>query len=219
MKEIIYIIIFLFTIVSCSVTPSSKHATEPVEPVTTSNGVDTLRTMANAEEVIKKDRLLELRDTLIGKFDGVNVDTLIAEPYGEVDPYDKWWYYNWRVFTKKGSVNELKLEGKTVGIKFVREGDLDEDGKDEWGFVTNWPTSNWMRYHVFTNVNNNWKYMIRPTSIFLPDLDRLSAEKLVEKSDKKGFVKVKFSDLRNGGDFVVIDTLIGISPSDINQDG
>lgn len=164
------------------------------------------------------------RDTLIGKFDGVNIDTLIAEPYGEkpeVKENDLYsgWYYNWRVYSKKGTVKELKLENVTTGIKFVKEGDVDGDGKDEWGYVSEWPTSFWMRYNLYHNNNGRWKMLIEPTPIWLPHIDSEdkvygghSAEDLIQKSNKPGYLRVKFSDVRNdGGDFLLIDTLIRIS--------
>lgn len=175
-------------------------------------------------ETVKFDALAEYRDTLIGKFDGINIDTLIVEPIGDKtvsdEPHDIYsgWYYNWRVFTKNGTIDELKFENKTTGIKFVSEGDVDGDGKDEWGFVTEWPTSNWMAYNLYHNDNGKWELLIEPTQIWLPHLDSSddiygghTAQDLIQKSDKPGFLKVKFSDVRNeGGDFLLIDTLIQI---------
>lgn len=164
------------------------------------------------------------RDTLIGKFDGINIDTLIAEPYGEKSEFNdddvySGWYYKWRVYSKKGTVKELKLENVTTGIKFVKEGDVDGDGKDEWGYVSEWPTSFWMRYNLYHNDNGMWKLLIEPTPIWLPHIDSEdkvygghSAEDLIQKSNKPGYLRVKFSDVRNdGGDFLLIDTLIRIS--------
>lgn len=175
------------------------------------------------------DPLIQYRDTLVGKFDGLNVDTLIAEPIGAKndtgDPDDIYsgWYYDWRVYTKRGTVDELKLENATVGIKFVKEGDVDGDGMDEWGYVTEWPTSNWMVYNLYHNGNGKWELLIEPTSIWLPHLDTedqiyggFTEQDLIQKSDKSGFLKVKFSDVRNEGeDFLLIDTLIQI-PKTLN---
>ena len=178
----------------------------------------------NNISLVYEDSLAQYRDTLMGKFDGIHVDTLIAEPFGEraksLDPKDIYagWYYNWRIFSKNGTVEELKIENSTTGIKFIEEGDVDGDGKDEWGFVTEWPTSNWMAYKLYHNNNGKWELLIDPTSIWLPHIDpedknygANSAEELIQKSDKKGYLKVKFSDVRNdGGDFLLIDTLIQI---------
>lgn len=179
---------------------------------------------------IEHDPLAQYRDTLIGKFDGLNMDTLIAEPFGDRDkslgPNDIYGgnYYNWRVYSKNGTVGELKLEDSTTGIKFVEEGDLDGDGKDEWGFVSEWPTSSWKAYNLYHNNNGKWELMIEPAPIWLDHIGPenknygvYSAEELIQKSDKKGYLKVKFSDVRNdGADFLLIDTLIQIAPRSEN---
>lgn len=172
-----------------------------------------------------------LRDTLRGIFDGKHYDLLIAEPVkdsyepvqrmddNDFDTYGGW-FYSWRVYTKYGTVKDKIIEN-TVGITFVREGDLDGDGKDEWGYITLWPTSTWMKYHLYKNYNGEWGYMIEPTIIWLPHLDEvgnnketktITAEDIIRKSQKKGYLKVKFSDIRNHGeDFLIIDTLIRIN--------
>lgn len=74
----------------------------------------------------------------MGILNGRGIDTLIAEPIGEKDSV---WYFKWRVFTKNNSVKPLIIDN-TIGIHFVYEGDLDGNGTDEWGYVTEWETSN-----------------------------------------------------------------------------
>lgn len=160
--------------------------------------------------------IAQYRDTLIGRFDGIDIDTLICEPIDSLNPNYKGFHYKWRVFTKNKTVKDLILENKTIGIHFVYEGDLDGNGTDEWGYVTEWETSNWMCYHAFTNVNGEWQHIIEPTSIWLPHLDpqdsvsyRILKEDILQPSENSGFLKVKFSDVRNNGeDFLIVDTLI-----------
>ena len=165
-------------------------------------------------------------DTLAGIFDGKTKDLLISEPIPESyvpiqklneESYDIYtgWFYKWRVFTQKGTVKE-KIVDNTIGITFVKEGDVDGDGKNEWGYITKWPTSSWMRYHVYKNYNGTWEYMIEPTTIWLGHIgeeeNEIAPEEIIQRSEKKGFVKVKFSDVRNeGADFLIIDTLIRIN--------
>lgn len=160
--------------------------------------------------------IAQYRDTLIGRFDGIDIDTLICEPIDSLNPNYKGFHYKWRVFTKNKTVKDLILENKTIGIHFVYEGDLDGNGADEWGYVTEWPTSNWMCYHAFTNKRGKWEHIIEPINIWLPHLDpqdsisyRISKEDILQPSDNSGFLKVKFSDVRNDGeDFFIIDTMI-----------
>jgi len=164
----------------------------------------------------ESDNLAQYRDTLIGNFNGLEIDTIICEPMDSLNPNYKGFHYKWRVFTKNKTVKDLILENKTIGIHFVYEGDLDGNGTDEWGYVTEWETSNWMCYHAFTNINGEWQHIIEPTNIWLPHLDpqdsisyRISKEDILQSSEDSGFLKVKFSDVRNNGeDFLIVDTLI-----------
>lgn len=160
--------------------------------------------------------MAQYRDTLIGRFDGIDIDTLICEPMDSLNPNYKGFHYKWRVFTKNKTVKDLILENKTIGIHFVYEGDLDENGTDEWGYVTEWETSNWMCYHAFTNKRGKWEHIIEPTPIWLPHIESddslyytIDKEDILQSSEDSGFLKVKFSDVRNNGeDFLIIDTLI-----------
>lgn len=166
------------------------------------------------------DHLAQYRDTLIGNFNGLEIDTLICEPMDSINAdYKRFHHYKWRVFAKNNTVNPLIIDYKTIGIHFVNEGDLDGNGTDEWGYVTEWETSNWMGYHAFTNINGEWQHIIEPTSIWLPHIDpqdslyyTINKENILQSSEKAGFLKVKFSDIRNdGADFIIIDTLIQIN--------
>lgn len=73
-----------------------------------------------------------------------------------------------------------------------------------------------MGYHALTNKRGKWEHIIEPTNIWLPHLDpqdsisyRISKEDILQPSEDSGFLKVKFSDVRNNGeDFLIIDTLI-----------
>lgn len=166
------------------------------------------------------DYLAQYRDSLIGRFNGIDIDTLICEPMDSLNPNYKGFHYKWRVFTKNKTVKELILENKTIGIHFVKEGDLDGNGTDEWGYVTEWETSNWMCYHAFTNKRGKWAHIIEPTPIWLPHIESddslyytIDKEDILQPSEDSGFLKVKFSDVRNNGeDFLIIDTLIQINP-------
>ncbi len=170
-------------------------------------------------ETEQTDSLAQYRDTLIGKFNGIEIDTLICEPIDSLSPIEYGRYggchYEWRVYTTNGTVKDL-IVGNTIGINFIKEGDLDGNGTEEWGYVTQWPTSQWMGYDAFTNINGEWQHIIEPTSIWLPHLDpqdsisyRISKEDILQPSEDSGFLKVKFSDVRNNGeDFLIIDTLI-----------
>ena len=161
------------------------------------------------------DHLAQYRDTIVGNFCGSQIDTLICEPLDSIsDPSYSGFHYRWRVFAKNKSVNGLLL-GNTIGIHFVKEGDLDGDGTDEWGYVTEWETSNWMMYQVYTYADKKPQLLYEPLPIYLfhiePESDSFVSAKtdIVTTSDRPATVKVKFSDVRNDGeDFLLIDTIV-----------
>lgn len=174
----------------------------------------------NKHKSVESDPMTQYSDTLIGNFNGKEIDTLICEPMDFITADYKGLHFKWRVFTKNSTVKPLILDNKTIGIHFVKEGDLDGNGTDEWRYVTEWATSNWMAYHAFTNINGEWQHIIEPTIIWLPHLDpqdnidyTIKKEDILQSSEKADFLKVKFSDVRNNGeDFLIIDTLIRINP-------
>lgn len=161
------------------------------------------------------DHLAQYRDTIVGNFSGSQIDTLICEPLDSISyPSYRGFHYRWRVFAKNKSVNDLVL-GNTIGIHFVKEGDLDGDGADEWGYVTEWETSNWMMYQVYTYTDKNPQLLYEPLPLWLFHIDPesnsfVSAKTdIAAKSDRPGMVNVKFSDVRNDGeDFLLIDTIV-----------
>lgn len=169
---------------------------------------------------MESDPHSQYRDTLVGRFNGIDIDTLICEPMDSINSDYKGFHYKWRVFTKNRTVEDLILEIKTIGIHFVKEGDLDGNGTEEWGYVTEWETSNWMCYHAFTNANGEWQHIIEPTPIWLPHITpqdslyyTIKKEDILQPSKTTNILKVKFSDVRNNGeDFLIIDTLIQVNP-------
>jgi len=214
--------------------PSAQESTQPITSIeqkedanedtitdkSTKKSILIIREDLNfaEEELIIEENMAEYRDTIVGRFNGRVIDTLICEPVDTISqsedfPYGGY-HYKWRVYTTKGSVKDLFI-GYTIGIDLVYEGDLDGNGTEEWGFVTQWPTSNWMRYNIFTAKNKEWEYLIEPTSIFLGDIDitnsgTITSDEIAQRSKKKGFVSIKFSDIRDG-EFLLIDTLIQVN--------
>lgn len=201
---------------------------DTIAGVANSHGLKNTHGLKSGQEPAprKSVNIADYRDTLVGKFNGVDIDTLVAEPIDNLEdkgyplPESEGWFWNWRVYTTRGTVKDLILDHKTIGIRFVKEGDLDGDGKDDWGFITEWPTSMWMAYNTFTYYKGAWTRLIEPTPIWLPHIDpsdesygKYTAEDLVAKSKKRTKLRVKFSAVRNdGADFLLIDTLITIPP-------
>lgn len=161
------------------------------------------------------DHLAKYRDTIVGNFSGSQIDTLISEPLDSIsDPNYEGFHYHWRVYAKNGSVDDVEIFN-TIRVKFVNEGDLNGDGADEWGYKTDWETSTWMKYHVYTYKDGKAQYLYEPTTIWDIHLDPdnhrgiyIRLEDIVSAYSPDS-IKVKFSDVRNNGDdFLLIDTIM-----------
>lgn len=163
------------------------------------------------------DHLAQYRDTIVGNFSGSQIDTLICEPLDSIsDPTYQGVHYRWRVYATNGSVEDVLIDN-TIRINFVKEGDLDGDGAEEWGYKTIWETSNWMLYHVYTYKDRKPQYLIEPSSIWDIHLDPnnncgvFTSEEDIVESYSSDSVKLKFSDVRNDGeDFLLIDSIVPI---------
>jgi len=162
-----------------------------------------------------KDSISQYRDTIVGKFNGIDIDTLICEPAGKLIKDDLFgeFYTEWRVYTTKGSVEDLKI-GNTIGIEFVREGDLDGNKTEEWGFLTQWPTSSWTVYEIFTFEEGRWKAMIDPIRIWTDHLETTFSERdIAQPSSKKDNIKIKTSDVIDDvTNWIVVDSIVSVNP-------
>lgn len=165
----------------------------------------------------RQDSLSQYRDTLVGQFNGVDIDTLICEPIGNLvkDKDFGDFYMEWRVYTTNGTVEELKI-GNTIGIEFVKEDDLDGNKTEEWGFLNQWPTSSWSVYKIFTFEDGKWRLMVEPINIWTDHLDASFTESdIAQKSDKKGYIRIKSSAvIDDATNWVVLDSIVPVTPKD-----
>lgn len=127
------------------------------------------------------------QDSITGRFVDNRIDTLWFERCDK-DNTDIW---------------ELRCSNKRVKTckfwsalpKLVFEGDLDGNGTDDFGFIDTWYASNCRDYHVATIRNHAIICMLEFETAY--NL-RASGKDLVQKSSKKGYVHVIYSDINNG---------------------
>lgn len=152
--------------------------------------------------------MAQYRDTLIGKFNGVDIDTLIAEPTDTTIDRSLW---NWRVYSKNNTVDTLILSQRFT-VKLIQEEDLDGNGTDEFGVRREAEAGTWDNYCVYTYDKGEWKYLIKPiwtySNHFYTDLNK--GKDVVERTNQSSLIRVQFSDIRNT-DFCIVDTLIPIT--------
>lgn len=174
-----------------------------------------------SSEGSRVDSLAQYRDTIVGKFNGVDIDTLICEPAGKLINDDMFgeFYTEWRVYTTNNTVDTLMI-GNTYRIKFVEEGDLDGNKTEEWGYIPEWNSSLTV-YELFTAVDGKWKLMVEPFIIWRDHLETssLSENDIARPSDKEGFIKIK-SSKTIGEDlyWIILDTIVPINPKEYSYE-
>lgn len=156
--------------------------------------------------------LAQDRDTIIGNFDGTDIDTLIAEPIDTTIGRSLW---NWRIYGKNNTVDTLILSQRFI-VRLIQEGDLDGNGTDEFGVRRETDAGTWDNYCVYTYGNGEWIYLINPiwtySDHYYTDLN--NGNDVVESTNHPDLVRVRFSDIRND-DFCIVDTIIPITPYSI----
>lgn len=154
----------------------------------------------------------QYRDSIIGKFNGNNIDTLIAEPIETTIDRSLW---NWRIYGKNNTVDTLILSQRFT-VRLIQEGDLDGNGTDEFGVRREADAGTWDNYCVYTFDKDEWKYLIKPIWTYSDHfyIDMNKGADVVERAKQSGYVTVRFSDIRND-EFCIVDTLIPIAPYSI----
>ena len=162
---------------------------------------------------IESDPLAQYRDTLVGNFNGTEIDTLICE-LADTLPIS----YRYKIHSLNNTVLSLAIENANIPMRLVNEGDLDGNGTDEFGVRRETDAGTWNNYCVYTYDNGEWKYLIEPiwtySDHFYADLNK--GADVVERANQSGYVTVRFSDIRND-DLCIVDTLMPIAPHPITN--
>ncbi len=162
----------------------------------------------------KTNRLTQYSDTIVGKFNGKDVDTLIAEP---LDTTINRSFWDWRIYSKNNTVDTLILTQR-FSVKMIQEGDLDGNVTDEFGIRRESDAGTWDNYYIYTFDNGEWKYLIQPiwtySTHFYTDLK--NGSDIAERTNKAGHLRIRFSDLRND-DICIVDTLLPITLKEITN--
>lgn len=126
------------------------------------------------------------RDTIVGNFSGTGVDTLIAEP---ISNHSERGLIDFIIYSKKGTVAPLYIV-QTWSVKMIEEGDIDQNGTDEFGMKLETEIGNWHTYEAFTYRKKEW-YTIEPTAFLYSDHfyeDLHWGEDAISPATKKGYI-------------------------------
>jgi SanA protein len=136
------------------------------------------------------------RDTIVGNFTGKGIDTIYVyteNHYPELNDYDQ--YTSYYAKSNNPELPTIELWGcDQVSPKLVYEGDVDSNGKDEWGYLHTWVNSQWRTYRIYTLVGNEWRFLIDNHELLSTyEAFRSSGVDIVEKGDRKGYVKINYA--------------------------
>lgn len=147
------------------------------------------------------------RDTIFGRFNGRNIDTLHIETR-KVKSGDTTKTVEYYAVSSRKTMPEVKLKGTPHRApKLVYEGDLDGNGTDEWGYLATGVSSQWRTYSVFTLQKGRWCYLVKSNRLETTDWFRCSGKEVVEKGGKKGFVKINYG-FATSENSKILDTIV-----------
>lgn len=160
-------------------------------------------------------------DTIVGDFSGEGIDTLVSEAVSWVDEeYAYGWY--WHVRSLSGNlptfdVCDIQQNEPRVACKLVSEGDLNGDGKDEFGILSDF-MSNWEAYYILSYDEKGWRLLTDPISVYecFLDEDKLHLEDVARPSGNSHSIQVHYSTIKDI-DFLIVDTTFQVKMLDIKE--
>ncbi|MCQ2113171.1 MAG: hypothetical protein MJY95_07510 [Bacteroidaceae bacterium] len=95
-------------------------------------------------------------DTVIGKFDGVNIDTLFLQQQEIIDIHD----VSYLLTSTSGKLPAIQMYGyHDVKPCVYEEGDLDGNGTDEVAYMNSMDTGGWRMYYILSFKDGKWMNM------------------------------------------------------------
>ena len=139
------------------------------------------------------DPMAQYRDTIVGCFNGVDIDTLICELADTLTLG-----YRYKILSLNNNVLPLSIENAEIPMQLVNERDLDGNGTDEIGFIHYQNGAGcWGNYVVLT-YQNGWKVLYHPYihSLWLGLTDvSFETVDLVQPIDSAGLIKIRYFDI------------------------
>lgn len=140
------------------------------------------------------------KDTIVGNFTGNSIDTLYVsikfDEQAEIE--DRVKYY---AKSNNPALPTIELYG-CLGSQpqLVYEGDVDGDGKDEWGYLHTWTMSQWRQYRIYNydNFRKEWRFLYydvgggKESLLDTSEDIRSSGVDIVEKGPTPGLIKINY---------------------------
>lgn len=157
---------------------------------------------------------------IAGNFTGYGIDTLyVVMEYKDREKDSTYqWYDACRYYLKSKSrkLPVIELFGGYGDPMLVFEGDVDGDGKDEWGYLHTWINSQWRYYRIYNydNKTKKWRFLYKGELLSTPEKLRASGLEIVEKGPRKGLIKINYYDWQRG----IRDTIVEPTYTPITND-
>lgn len=157
-------------------------------------------------------------EEVVGKFDGVHMDTLYIESESaeDLEHYNGVHYY---LCSKSGRLPKIELYGcDEMAPLIYEEGDLDGNGTDDMGYLHTWTTSQWRYYRILTFHEGQWFYMFDETEDFLnTNINfRHSGKEIAKSAKEKG--KVCITYMTNDFNHLIKDTIVTPKLTEIGEE-
>lgn len=162
---------------------------------------------------------------ITGNFTGLGIDTIYVVEE-EIDSIDNM-YERYRFYAKSNNPELPIIEMFGCGYAtplLVYEGDVDGDGKDEWGYLHTWLNSQWRYYRIYNydNRRKEWRFLYYDAGcegqsvLDTPEYVRASGVDIVEKGPKPGFIKINYGTW--GAECELRDTIVKPTYTRISED-
>ncbi len=162
---------------------------------------------------------------ITGNFTGLGIDTIYVVEE-EIDSINNM-YDRYRFYAKSNNPELPTIEMSGCGYAtplLVYEGDLDGDGKDEWGYLHTWLNSQWRQYRVYNydSGRKEWRFLYYDTDsdeqhlLSTPEYVRASGVDIVEKGPKPGLIKINYGTW--GAECELRDTIVKPTYTRISED-
>lgn len=140
------------------------------------------------------------QDTIVGNFTGVGLDSIFVVTVVNHDSNLDWTECV-RYFAKSNNPNipTIELYGYiSCAPKLVFEGDVDGDGKDEWGYLHTWNTSQYRQYRIYNYGNGKWRFLyydypeVGIRLLETSEMIRSAGIDIVEKGEFPGLIRINY---------------------------
>ncbi len=205
----LYICILAFALYGCQKHNNRESSTDPISDM---DMTDLIALCDTYDYLMNSVSGHDEADTIIGNFTGRGIDTIYVETLENTANNPEG---NFIAKSNNPDIPAIQIFGWVkVPPKLVFEGDVDGDGKDEWGYLHTWMNSQWRYYRVYNydSKRKEWRFLYYDAGcdgqslLDTPEYVRGSGYDIVEKGPKPGLIKINYGTW--GAECELLDTIV-----------